>query len=57
MENIKNLLTVPFSKSNYKKFIINFLKEAETLPILEKIPPITFKKTIESYTVFGLKKI
>ncbi|MDI9540239.1 MAG: Eco57I restriction-modification methylase domain-containing protein [Bacillota bacterium] len=56
MENIKNLLTVPFSKSNYKKFIINFLKEAETLPILEKIPPTTFRKTIESYIVFGTYK-
>ncbi|HPX32845.1 MAG TPA: hypothetical protein PLT36_05010, partial [Erysipelotrichaceae bacterium] len=56
MENIKNLLTVPFSKPNYKKFIINFLKSTDTLPLLEKSPPITFKKTIESYTVFGTYK-
>ena len=49
MENIKQLLTVPFSQANYKKFSINLLNDVETVPLSENTEiPSAFKSTISS---------
>lgn len=54
MENIKSLLTVPFSTANYRKFSNNFLNEVDSVPLQENTEiPSMFKNTIHSYTVFG----
>ena len=54
MENIKQLLTVPFSQANYKKFSINLLNDVETVPLSENTEiPSAFKSTISSYTIYG----
>lgn len=54
MENIKKLLTIPYNQDNFKTFSANFLKEFETVPLIEKTDiPSAFRGTIESYTVFG----
>ena len=54
MENIKSLLTVPFSSINYRKFSSNFLNEVDLVPLQENTDiPSMFKNAIHSYTVFG----
>lgn len=54
MENIKQLLTIPFSQANYKKFSINLLNDVETVPLSENTEiPSAFKSTISSYTIYG----
>lgn len=54
MENVKSLLTVPFSTANYRKFSNNFLNEIDSVPLQENTEiPSMFKNTIHSYTVFG----
>ncbi|HJI22932.1 MAG TPA: BREX-1 system adenine-specific DNA-methyltransferase PglX [Coprobacillaceae bacterium] len=54
MDRIKSLLTVPYNKENFQKFSVNFLKSMDVLPLRENDNiPSSFRKTIESYTVFG----
>ena len=54
MNRIKSLLTVPYNKDNFQKFSINFFKNMEILPLKENNDiPSSFRKTIESYTIFG----
>ena len=54
IERIKNYLTVPYNRENYKRFSADFLKNMEGVPLKEfNDIPSQFKKMIESYTVFG----
>lgn len=54
MDSIKKLLTVPYNQETFKKFAINFLKDVVTVPLRENtIIPLSFRSTIESYTIFG----
>ena len=54
MNNLKSLLTVPFSQENYKKFSANLLNHLESVPLRKNTDiPSMFKNTIHSYTVFG----
>lgn len=53
MDELKTLLTLPFNAERYGRFINEFFKNFEHLPLTtEPIPPI-FSNHIKSYTVHG----
>lgn len=56
MENLKNVLTAPYSLDNYNKFTIEFFNEYEKVPYELKQAPASFKDSIEFYAVHGTYK-
>ena len=53
MNNLKQLLTVPFNIEGYNKFSNEFFKSYNHVPVISKNIPSMFSNTIQSYSVHG----
>ena len=53
MNNLKQLLTVPFNIEGYNKFSNEFFKSYNHVPVISKDIPSMFSNTIQSYSVHG----
>lgn len=53
MEQLKNLLTAPYNQDIYRRFSNEFLKNVDSISLIDLLPPPTYKETVQSYQVFG----